>query len=225
MFLKNELTRLKALYETIEKVELEAFLDDQDIKTIKLEAEYLYTKGKQQSTAQQPHNNGTTNAPQQHSNSTTTAQQPYSNRTTTAQQPMAYLNLTNRVIIPRDSNRHCTVTVQRLHSGYDFGKWIYKVAESITFSERTEINIGFSFISWKPHTNERTYLFSAKALAPFQFVVDNKKQCLSHFDEIAKLNDSDILNKTFLNTISDNPFSTSGFCPLKIVCSYIYITK
>ena len=203
MFLKNELTRLKALYETIEKVELEAFLDDQDIKTIKLEAEYLYTKGKQQSTAQQAHNN----------------------RTTTAQQPMAYLNLTNRVIIPRDSNRHCTVTVQRLHSGYDFGKWIYKVAESITFSERTEINIGFSFISWKPHTNERTYLFSAKALAPFQFVVDNKKQCLSHFDEIAKLNDSNILNKTFLNTISDNPFSTSGFCPLKIVCSYIYITK
>ena len=203
MFLKNELTRLKALYETIEKVELEAFLDDQDIKTIKLEAEYLYTKGKQQSTAQQP----------------------YNSRTTTAQQPMAYLNLTNRVIIPRDSNRHCTVTVQRLHSGYDFGKWIYKVAESITFSERTEINIGFSFISWKPHTNERTYLFSAKALAPFQFVVDNKKQCLSHFDEIAKLNDSNILNKTFLNTISDNPFSTSGFCPLKIVCSYIYITK
>ena len=203
MFLKNELTRLKALYETIEKVELEAFLDDQDIKTIKLEADYLYTKGKQQSTAQQAHNN----------------------RTTTAQQPMAYLNLTNRVIIPRDSNRHCTVTVQRLHSGYDFGKWIYKVAESITFSERTEINIGFSFISWKPHTNERTYLFSAKALAPFQFVVDNKKQCLSHFDEIAKLNDSNILNKTFLNTISDNPFSTSGFCPLKIVCSYIYITK
>ena len=203
MFLKNELTRLKALYETIEKVELESFLDDQDIKTIKLEAEYLYTKGKQQSTAQQP----------------------YNSRTTTAQQPMAYLNLTNRVIIPRDSNRHCTVTVQRLHSGYDFGKWIYKVAESITFSERTEINIGFSFISWKPHTNERTYLFSAKALAPFQFVVDNKKQCLSHFDEIAKLNDSNILNKTFLNTISDNPFSTSGFCPLKIVCSYIYITK
>ena len=203
MFLKNELTRLKALYETIEKVELESFLDDQDIKTIKLEADYLYTKGKQQSTAQQPHHN----------------------RTTTAQQPMAYLNLTNRVIIPRDSNRHCTVTVQRLHSGYDFGKWIYKVAESITFSERTEINIGFSFISWKPHTNERTYLFSAKALAPFQFVVDNKKQCLSHFDEIAKLNDSNILNKTFLNTISDNPFSTSGFCPLKIVCSYIYITK
>ena len=203
MFLKNELTRLKALYETIEKVELESFLDDQDIKTIKLEADYLYTKGKQQSTAQQAHNN----------------------RTTTAQQPMAYLNLTNRVIIPRDSNRHCTVTVQRLHSGYDFGKWIYKVAESITFSERTEINIGFSFISWKPHTNERTYLFSAKALAPFQFVVDNKKQCLSHFDEIAKLNDSNILNKTFLNTISDNPFSTSGFCPLKIVCSYIYITK
>ena len=203
MFLKNELTRLKALYETIEKVELESFLDDQDIKTIKLEADYLYSKGKQQSTAQQPHNN----------------------RTTTAQQPMAYLNLTNRVIIPRDSNRHCTVTVQRLHSGYDFGKWIYKVAESITFSERTEINIGFSFISWKPHTNERTYLFSAKALAPFQFVVDNKKQCLSHFDEIAKLNDSNILNKTFLNTISDNPFSTSGFCPLKIVCSYIYITK
>ena len=203
MFLKNELTRLKALYETIEKVELESFLDDQDIKTIKLEADYLYTKGKQQSTAQQP----------------------YNSRTTTAQQPMAYLNLTNRVIIPRDSNRHCTVTVQRLHSGYDFGKWIYKVAESITFSERTEINIGFSFISWKPHTNERTYLFSAKALAPFQFVVDNKKQCLSHFDEIAKLNDSNILNKTFLNTISDNPFSTSGFCPLKIVCSYIYITK
>ena len=72
MFLKNELTRLKALYETIEKVELESFLDDQDIKTIKLEAEYLYTKGKQQSTAQQQHNNSTTTVQQPHNNSTTT---------------------------------------------------------------------------------------------------------------------------------------------------------
>ena len=67
--------------------------------------------------------------------------------------------------------------------------------------------------------------FSAKALSPFKFVVDNREECLSHFQEIAKLKDSSILNKTFLNTISDNPFSTSGFCPLKIVCSYIYITK
>ena len=190
MFLDNEVSRLKALYETVEKTDLESFLDEQDIKTIKREADFLYQKGKQQANA-----------------------------------PMAYVNLVNRVIVPRSTTRYCTITVQRLHSGYDFGKWLKRIAEAMSFTESTEICIGFSFISWKPHSNERTYLFSAKALSPFKFVVDSREECLSHFQEIAKLKDSSILNKTFLNTISDNPFSTSGFCPLKIVCSYIYITK
>ena len=152
MFTDNEISNLKALYETIEKTDLESFLDEQDIQTIKREADFLFKKGKKANT------------------------------------PMAYLNLVNRIVVPRNKNRHCTVTVQRLHSGYDFGKWIKRVAETISFTHKTQIDVGFSFISWKPHSNERTYLFSAKALSPFQFVVTSKEECLSHFEEIAKKN-------------------------------------
>ena len=138
---------------------------------------------------------------------------------------MAVRNLRNRLIVPKNHYRHCTVVVQRLHNGYNFSKWLKRIANKIMCDEQTQIKVGFSFISWKPITNDRTYLFSAKALAPFQFTIDSKNKLLAEFSKIGSLTDSEILNKTFLNSFPDNPFSVSGFCPLKIVCSYVYITK
>ena len=190
MFLKNEVERLKDLYDSVESVDLESFLDEEDLKTILTEANYLHTKSKDK-----------------------------------LSKPMLYINLKNRVISPRDLNRHCTVTVQRLHTGYKLFEWVQKVLKAVTFAERTEINIGFSFISWIPHTNERTYLYSAKALAPFKYVVSSRDELMLQLSEIESMNDAQVLNKTFLNSSDDNPFTSSGFCPLKIVASYIYITK
>ena len=190
MFLKNEIQRLNELYDKIQDVNLESFLDEDDLETIHTEANFLKNKNKDKLT-----------------------------------KPMAYLNLKNRIITPRDLNRHCTITVQRLHSDYKFYEWFENVMEAVTLTERTEINIGFSFISWKPHTNERTYLYSAKALSSFKFIVDTREELLSQSSELRTMTDAQLLDKTFLSNSDDNPFSSSGFCPLKIVSSYIYITK
>ena len=190
MFNKNEIKRLAMLFDNIEDIQLDSFLEPEDIATIEYEANTLYNKTKKLSG-----------------------------------RPQAYINLKNRVVSPKNTNRHCTVVVQRLHNDYDFGEWVSKVANTVIFSENTEFAIGFSFLSWIPHTNERTYLFSAKALAPFKFVTDSRAELMPQLSEVMTMSDESILDKTFLNTASDNPFTSSGFCPLKIVSSYIYITK
>ena len=138
---------------------------------------------------------------------------------------MTFFNLKNRIIAPRNLNRICTVIFQRLHDGHDFSKWLQEVAKTVVFSENTEIAIGFSFLAWKPTKNERVYLFSAKQLSPFKFWPSNRNECLESFAAVGSLNDSQILEKTFINNLSENLLSSSGLCPKKIVCSYIYITK
>ena len=190
MFSKNEIRRLSEIYDNVVKVDLESFLDSEDLDTIQREASHHNNKNKRKK--------GT---------------------------PMTIVNLANRIIIPRDTYRHCTITLQRLYDGFDFKDWLNKIATCILFAEETRLAIGFSFLCWVPHTNERTYLFSAKALAPYQFTASSKNECLSAFNKIGAKSDSEILNDTFINSLSDNPFSKSGFCPLKIVCSYVYITK
>ena len=142
---------------------------------------------------------------------------------------MTVKNLGNRLIAPKNTNRLCTVTLQRLHAKYEnsmtFGDWLDAVAQTILYNDDTEVKVGFSFISWKPITNERTYLFSAKPLAPFKFVVSSEEELREKFSIIGSMSDSELLNKTFINSLPDNPFAKSGFNPLKIVASYIYITK
>ena len=142
---------------------------------------------------------------------------------------MAVRNLRNRLIAPKTTNRLCTVTMQRLHTNSEnsmtFAEWLDAIAETILYNDDMEVKIGFSFISWKPITNDRTYLFSAKPLAPFKFIVSSEEELREKFSRFKTMTDSEILNKTLIKTLSDNPFSKSGFCPLKIVCSYVYITK
>ena len=190
MFMKDELERLKSVFDDVENVPLNSFLTTEDILAIENEADQLHNKMKRK-----------------HGDS------------------MVLRNLRNRLIAPKNHFRFCTVTVQRLHNGYDFSEWLEKIAEKILFNENTHVKVGFSFLSWKPMTNERTYFFSAKELAPFRFTVDTEDELLTEFKKVGSLTDSEILNKTFINSIPDNPFSNSGFIPLKIVCSYVYITK
>ena len=114
-------------------------------------------------------------------------------------------NLRNRLIVPRNHFRRCTVVMQRLHSEYDFGEWLENIAKKILFNEYTQVKVGFSFLSWKPITNERTYLFSAKELAPFKFMVDSEDELQMKFSKIGSMSDSELLNETFVTTLPDNP--------------------
>ena len=196
MFAKEEISALAKLYDDIEKVQLESSLTEEDLGTISQEADHLFNKIKRK-----------------HGES------------------MAVRNLHNRMIAPRDTHRLCTITMQRLHSNSEdsmtFDEWLNVIAETILYNDDIEIKVGFSFISWKPITNDRTYLFSAKPLAPFKFIVSSEEEFKEAItsSRIGSMTHSELLNKTFVSTLSDNPFSKSGFCPLKIVCSYVYITK
>ena len=141
---------------------------------------------------------------------------------------MAIRNLRNRVSAPRNTHRLCTVTVQRLHTNSEsstFAEWLEAVAETILYNEDTDVKVGFSFIAWKPLKNERIYLFSTKPFAPFKFVVSDQDELMKKFKRIGSITDSELLNRTFIKSLQGNAWSKSGFCPLKIVCSYIYITK
>ena len=190
MFMKDEISGLKALYNDLENVRIDEFLTQEDIATIAYEADLFENKNNRKL--------GT---------------------------PMAVQNLRNRMIVPKNYFRRCTVVMQRLHNEYDFGDWLEKIAKKILYNEYTQVKVGFSFLSWKPITNERTYLFSAKELAPFKYMVGSEDELLMKFSKIGSMSDSEMLNQTFIQSIPDNPFSKSGFTPLKIVCSYVYITK
>ena len=138
----------------------------------------------------------------------------------------AFQNLQNRLVEPRKLNRHSTLTFQRLHNHSEFDEWLKSIANCLLFSEYTHIRIGFSFISWKPLTGEKIYLYAARALCSFSFFCDTKSECLTEFAAIGKMSDSQLLHETFLeNEIESDPFSSSGFCPLKLVCSYVWVTK
>ena len=139
--------------------------------------------------------------------------------------PVAYKNLRNQLVVPKNPLRHCTITFKRLHDGHEFGDWLNQIAKTLFYSEDTEVSIAFSFLCWNPRTAEQTYIFAAKELAPFRFNVDNSVELLSKFQVFGSMTDQELLNTTFVETHGDNPFANSGFCPQKLVCSYVYVTK
>ena len=85
--------------------------------------------------------------------------------------------------------------------------------------------IGFSFLAWKPTSNDRIYIYAAKSLAPFKFFCDSRKECLAKFDQIGRMKTAELLKQTFISVDDDNPFAESGFVPLKLVSTYIWISK
>ena len=139
---------------------------------------------------------------------------------------IAYRNLKNRLIEPRRPDLPSTVTFQRIHNHDKFDQWLESIADVVLFGPNTIVKVGFSFISWKPLTGEKIYIYAARPLAPFKFKFDTRKECLEEFAKIGKMRDAELLERTFLqNEEVSDPFSSSGYCPLKLVCSYIWITK
>ena len=139
--------------------------------------------------------------------------------------PVTLKNLRNQLVVPKNTLRHCTVTFKRLMDGHNFDDWLQKIAKTLWYSEGTDVQVAFSFLCWIPHTGEQTYIFAAKELSPFRFSVDNPTELLTEFKKLGSMTEREILDKTFVETQSDNPFASSGFCPQQLVCSYVYVTK
>ena len=142
--------------------------------------------------------------------------------------PISFHNLRNRVLTPKGKSilMPSTVTFQHLwDEKLDFGKWLSDIASTVCFSTDTHVQVGFSFICSQPLTGEKIYIYAARSLAPFNFFADNKTVCVNNFDDIGQKSESELLNKVFVETEADNPFRTSGYCPLKLVCTYVWIRK
>ena len=147
---------------------------------------------------------------------------------TIGDKPIAFYNLRNRVLTPKGKSiyKTSTVTFQRLwDDNLKFGFWLDSIASTVMFAKHSHVEIGFSFLCWQPLTGEKVYIWAARSLAPFSFYANNKEECLDHFGEIGKMSEGELLKQVFVETDKENPFQTSGYCPLKLVCSYIYIRK
>ena len=141
--------------------------------------------------------------------------------------PIAFYNLKNRILTPetKTAKKLSTVTFQRLWTEtFEFDQWLESIASSVWFQDDTYIKINFSFLCKNSLTGETIYIYAARGLSPFDFFVDNKKECRDEFSKIPK-DQSSLLNKVFINSQSDNPFSQSGYYPYRLVCSYIWIMK
>ena len=147
---------------------------------------------------------------------------------TIGDKPIAFHNLQNRALTPKGKSiyKPSTVTFQRLwDDDIKFESWLDSIASTVMFTKHTHVEVGFSFLCWQPLTDEKVYIWSARTLSPYRFFVSSKKECLDKFNEIGKKSEGEILEELFIETDTENPFKKSGYCPLKLVCSYIYIRK
>ena len=140
--------------------------------------------------------------------------------------PITLANLKNRILIPKTRRLGMTtVTFQRLWiDDLDFRQWLEDIGQNVLFGENTHVRIGFSFICWKPLTGEKIYIWAARSHATYNFFVDDHEEYTSEISKIPK-HGGNLLHKTFIDQEEEDPFSNSGYCPLKFICSYIWIQK
>ena len=138
----------------------------------------------------------------------------------------AWFNLRNRIMTPKNQYSWSTVTFQRLwDENMDFGSWLESIAKTVLFTERTHVQVGFSFLCWNPITKEKIYIWAARGLSPYDFYCNNHEECMDRFEKIGRLSAGDLLQKTFVEEQEDNPFGMSGYGPLKMICTYVWIKK
>ena len=133
-------------------------------------------------------------------------------------------NLHQRIFIPKHRAESMTIRLQHLCLDLDVEEWLLGIANCLTYGKLLTVNIGFSYIVWKPK-NEFRYVYAAKALS----FARSRVRDLSHFENFAsdfrKLNNSDYLKNTFMTQLKGNVFEASGFTPQTLVCSYCWIEK
>ena len=102
--------------------------------------------------------------------------------------------------------------------------WLLGIADCLRYSKIITINVGFSYLVWKPE-NDIRYVYAAKALSFARAKLQSKSEFYDFASTFRPMNDSDLLQNTFLSQLKGNVFESSGFTPQTLVCAYCWITK
>ena len=111
-----------------------------------------------------------------------------------------------------------------LESDFNVGTWLKSIIKAIRWNDFCVIHVGFSFIA--TNKEEKIYLFCPKSLAAYSEKCIEKSDAIEFAERLEKMTQAEHLQNTFINTTdTGNPFEQSGYCPFRLVCSYIWITK
>ena len=54
-----------------------------------------------------------------------------------------YRGLINRVLVPSDTKRKCSIRLQRIHNHNNLGEWLQQIASCLQLTPKTQINVAF----------------------------------------------------------------------------------
>ena len=107
---------------------------------------------------------------------------------------------------------------------FNVGAWLKTILKQIRYNDLVVINVGFSFVAQNKH--QKIYLFCPKVLASYTAKCIDKNEAFDFADKLEKMSPAEHLQNTFVtSTDTGDPFDQSGYCPVNLVCSYIWITK
>ena len=133
--------------------------------------------------------------------------------------------LLQRIFVPKHKAQLKTIRISHLMvPELQVDDWLLGLAECLRYNHPLTLNIGFSYLVWKPE-NKMRYVYAAKALPNKRIMIQTKSDFYNFAAAFAQLNDSDFLNNTFLASLKGNVFESSGFTPHALVCAYCWLTK
>ena len=133
--------------------------------------------------------------------------------------------LLQRIFVPKHKMPEKTIRIQHLMvPDFQVDQWLIGLAECLRYEAPLALNIGFSYLVWKPE-NKLRYVYAAKALPNRRVKIQSKSDFYEFASAFSKLNDAEFLNTTFLASLKGNVFESSGFTPHALVCAYCWLTK
>ena len=85
--------------------------------------------------------------------------------------------------------------------------------------------IGFSYLCENPTSGKIIYIYGARDFAIEINKIRKKGDFASLINEYRDYSEHDLLQKTFVASTPMNAFAESGFIPLKMISSFIWIRK
>ena len=137
--------------------------------------------------------------------------------------PITVSNLRNYMLVPKHNLNPKTIRLSRLVKNLDLKIWLEKIENVLIPTFPMTVEIGFSFLAQK--NEEIIYVFCPKALASYTGKFVSKTKYQEFLNEVKSKKKDEHLQNTFFNTISGNPFTTSGYRPLCLISNTIWITK
>ena len=116
------------------------------------------------------------------------------------------------------------ICIQRLVHDFDLYKWLVEIGSVLSFKPTIQIFIGFSFFV-KDELNEEIYIYAIRQLCSYHEKFSRKSQYDDFIQLFKNMGPDSLLQSTFVSQKSENPFWRSGFRPVQLVCSYIWVYK